>query len=1406
MPSILRSYSHFSLLSALPKVKNLVSKLKDLGYKSAVLTDEDSSSGFVEFYSACKENGLKHIFGTQLRLPNLSPDKTDSGFKGNSNYTKITILARDEIGRIQLNEIISKARLEFDQPKPYIPSSLLSQYFKISNPEIRIKKLVKTVENTEILNFQNTSLVDLNDLNSSINNSHLILGICGNDSEISGLIKKGNLSALKKTLLEYIDNFGVENIFCELLYPTFKYSINDTKIGNQALIKICDELGILYLASPAPRYLEPDDMEAFKAILGIRDGKRLSDIELDRDYFVPSIEQLYQIYDYCPEAVDNTDKISDQIQNSFETKAIADIFPYFEIPAGHNYAQSLLWETLIGFLFMFGPDKKSRSELRQIYPYESVESLRELILNLKVDTSKLFSYPADYWSKKEPKDYLARIDSELGIINGKGYPTYFLVVADFIQFARDSDIVVNTRGSGAGSLVAYLNGITIIDPLLYVIPFERFLNPMRPSTPDFDCDIADDRRDEIISYVTQKYGADKVCQIITFGTMLPRMVVRDVGRTLGVSYKKCDRIAKLIPLGKQGQKMSFDRAIEQSQELANVVNQDEDAQKIIEIARKLEGNHRHASVHAAGVIITPTKLTDFTALQWDSERHGVVCQVDMNSGEKAGMVKMDFLGIRNLSILGNAISLVESRHPTKIDLTNVNLRSKKAFELLAKGRTMGIFQLSGGGITKFLIDLVPSRVEDLMAMVALYRPGPMSNIPEYIKRKHNPAAIEYYVPQMEGWMKDSYGILVYQDDLLYTVIELAGYDWAEVDVFRKGVGKKIRSVIDSQHEKFVLGCQTHSGLTAERAEFLWSLMEPFAAYGFNKAHAASYGMVSYWTAYMKGEFTVEFMTTLMTEESNNLDKIAASIKECQELNIEVLAPDINESGDNFTIINEQQIRYGLGSVKNLGSDVIKYTILERQKHGEFTSFENFLERASKYNGFNKRSLEALIQAGCLDILIVKVILELKLFDKSQYLEYKTKNKYVLLRSFLLGNVESILEALAAFKHGSQVESDSLFGFDEGPKAQTIAYNTNIELLSKQQILSNEKEALGLFLTDNPMAEFLEVESRIQNLLGKTDIHLGLITKVKKIFTKSNNLMFGLQVMTPSDSFEAVIFPKNAMELSGRLEENKMFWIKGKISQPAAKKKEEVITSEAVVKTDENIKKLSDVEDGDFMPENPEMEGGVLEYEELPKILVDNLIDFNLGVAPLLSTEKDRERFESVLEKIQWSELFHSPELAQTLIPLKKSRGKMGDSSTANSNQSKQNNDPELESLEQTADLNLDISDNNFGFEIENQNTSFDHKYDSNEYDKQNIDKTEVDVENSNQNLEPMTSAVEIESGPEPKIIKIALSEGPQKLKNIKQILQENSILGLIPVQLEIEVAPNQWKRTKRVYFVDWSLV
>jgi DNA polymerase III subunit alpha len=647
---------------------------------------------------------------------------------------------------------------------------------------------------------------------------------------------------------------------------------------------------------------------------------------------------------------------------------------------GEDYSGRLVYDVYIGFLtrfvlpegYSFNEPEKLRDYWYSQYAYSQAPELIQFVKNCTPDTPSLIGYPPSYWEEVTVKDYMDRIELELDVINSKGYPSYFLVLADLMKFCRLNDIVTTTRGSAAGCIVGYLTAINTIDPLMYKIPFERFLNPMRPSAPDIDGDFADDKREQVIQYLTDKYGKANVTQIITFGTMKPRAAVRDVGRALAISYNKCDKLSKLIPTAPQGKPTTFEWAFATSEELKNAYDSDEEVRRIVDLAKIIEGNYRHASVHAAGVVITPGPASDYAPLQWDSDHKFVISQYNMNVGEKIGHVKMDILGIRNLAILGNSIEMAEKRHNTKINLQNIDLADKKAFELLSKGRTMGLFQLSGPAMTRFIVDMEPNRVQDLMAMVALYRPGPMANIADYIKRKKNPKLVKYITPEMESWMKDSYGILVYQDDLLYSVINLAGYDWAEADTFRKGVGKKIQSVLDSQHVRFVEGCVT-KGMETDKAEEIWDLFVPFAAYGFNKAHASSYGMVAYWTAYMKGEYTVEFMTALMSSESANLDKIAEAINECDELGIEVKPPDVNSSMYDYSIENDTTIRYGLNAIKQLGSDVIKHLIQTRTTTGKFIDLQDFLRRMSEFQGFNKRSLEALIWSGALDGLGGKAI-------------------------------------------------------------------------------------------------------------------------------------------------------------------------------------------------------------------------------------------------------------------------------------------------------------------------------------------------------------------------------------------------------------------------------------------------
>lgn len=936
---LLRSYSHYSLLSAVPKLPKLIATAKERGYTSLAITDEDTTSGLIEFYESCQKSQIKPILGVTLKITNLS--QSAGTYSRHQGFSKVALLAKNEQGYKNLLELVSLARTVKEQPSYHVDLTDLQAYYS-SQSDVNLNFFVVITE----------------------------------DHEFAEKIRSGRKDLAAKILQKYTEAIGASNVIVELLNVRFKDNQDEIKRINLEIAELCDKVGAYYKASPAPRYLDSEEAEPFQVVLAIKKQTKLYDIELERDFGLPSLQDLRAVFDYLPGATDFSDldaQIDIKIRTDYDKHASEAFFPHFELPEGQDYAGRLRYDTYIGLMSLFESSQKSRAEWRQIYTYELTDKLKEDCLNIVPDTSKLLGYPSDYWQKKNMKDYVDRIERELDVIISKGFPSYFLVIGDMMQYCRNNGIVINVRGSAAGCLVGYMVGIGILDPLVYDLPFERFLNPFRPSAPDVDSDFADDRRQEVIEYLVNKYGKDNVSQITTFGTMLPRAAVRDIGRVLGISYRKCDQLSKLIPIAPQGRKTTFQFAFDTSNEFKQVYERDEEAKRIIDIALKIEGNYRHSSVHAAGVIITPTKLTDYCALQWDSDHKFVACQYDMRIAEKVGLVKMDILGITNLSILGNAVQKAEERHQTKINLYNIDITDQKAFNLLAAGKTMGIFQLSGAVMTKYLVQLEPGKVQDLMAMVALYRPGAMANIPDYIKRKHDPRLVSYMVPEMQEWMSPSFGILVYQDDLLYMCIRLAGYDWGEVDTFRKGMGKKIKEVIDSQHEKFVEGCIKHSGLTREKAEEIWEVIVPFSAYGFNKAHSANYGMVAYWTAYMKANYPAEFMTALMSSEEGDMDKITSAINECVEMGIQVLPPDVNLSDHGYTIRDDKTIIYGLGSVKNLGADVIDHIIKERQKNGHYQDMEDFLDRVSEFPSFNKRSLEALIFSGALDLLGEKVL-------------------------------------------------------------------------------------------------------------------------------------------------------------------------------------------------------------------------------------------------------------------------------------------------------------------------------------------------------------------------------------------------------------------------------------------------
>lgn len=748
-------------------------------------------------------------------------------------------------------------------------------------------------------------------------------------------------------------------------------------------------------------------------------------------------------------------------------------------------------------------------------------------------------------------DVLERLDYELGIIKFKGYAAYFLVVEDLIRFARERNIYTNIRGSVAGSMTTYLLQITKIDPLEYQIPFERFLNPERPSAPDVDMDFADDRRDEVIEYARKRYGEDKVAQIGTFGTMLARGVVRDVARALGLPYGLGDAIAKQIPVGSQGFPMTLERALAESPDLAAMYKKDPQVKEVIDLGKVIEGCARHISVHAAGVVISPRPLIEYTPLQRDPKGGKIITQYDMYSvGEDGvGLTKFDFLGIRNLTILASAVELVKKTTGQDIDIEAIPLDDQKTYEMLTRGETEATFQLNGQGMTRFLKELKPSSIHDINAMVALYRPGPMQFIPQYIERKHKPSLIRYMDPAMEPILKQTYGILVYQDDLLIMANVLAGYTWGEVDKFRKAVGKKIPEEMAAQKEKFIDGCVKHSGWDRKKAERVWEWIEPFAAYGFNKAHSASYGRVAYQTAYMKANFPTQYMTAVLTAEAGNIDTVAIMVNECKRMGIMILPPDVNESFSDFTAIldggpeGKGAIRFGLSSIKNFGEGVGAAIIEERKNGGRFSTLSDFLRRVTDKN-LNKKSLESLIQCGALDSLAPAGG-----------------------RGQMLAHIERMLEYHKEHA-GANAAQDSLFSLMSDTGVAELVLPKADDVLNETK-LAWEKELLGLYVSGHPLDKYREkLASRSTNIEhtkqtlkpGMQCVVQGLIEVQKTILTKGGDQMSFLTIADLSGKIEVVIFPKLLAAHKDLLVADAVIAVKGRLSE---RNGERSIVAEAV---------------------------------------------------------------------------------------------------------------------------------------------------------------------------------------------------------------------------------------------------
>lgn len=902
--------------------------------------------------------------------------------------------------------------------------------------------------------------------------------------DVAQLLRAGDASGAAAALAECKDIFGATNVYLEITH-------HPKVAGHEALMKkivaLARESDTPFVAQHDVYYVEPSDRTATEIMRRIQQGGRGRNEEEDFSFI--SEERAIDLFADTPEAIDVSRTIADRCSISFELGKWT--FPAVPV----------------------SPKFTNHNEELRAGAYAGIEK-RGL---------------------EKSKELTDRLEYELTIIINKGFAVYYLIVADLIDFARREKIFTTTRGSAAGSLVAYLVGITNVNPLFYKLPFERFLNPERPKAPDIDMDIADNRRDDMINYTKQKYGEDHVAQIGTFGTMMARAAVRDVARALGHAYATGDRIAKLIPIGSQGFPMTIDRALEMEPDLKLLYDEDDDTREIIDLAKRIEGCVRHVGVHAAGVVVAPTPLVEWTPIQPDPKGTGkLITQYDMYSITDeyggVGLLKFDFLGIKNLAVLADAVARAKETCGIDIDIENIPLDDQKTFSMLARGETEGVFQLNGSGMTRWLKELRPSTIHDINAMVALYRPGPMETIPTYIARKHDAKLITYLDPRMQAYLDFSYGVLVYQDDVLLTAITLGGYSWLEADALRKAMGKKIPKVMRAEKEKLLKGFVEHGKLSEHLAEKLWELIEPFAAYGFNKAHAASYGKVAYQTAYMKANYPVEYLAALLTADSGNTDQISIYVDEAKRMGISVLPPDINESGADFTVTGKKReaIRFGLSSIKNFGEGISEAIIVERTQGGLFASLSDFLSRIDSKN-LNRKSLESLIKCGALDSL--------------------TEPQGD--RGTLLEHIEKLLsyhkEATAA------APQDSLFGALMKPPPIQIPKGKPVSLVDK---LGWEKELLGIYVSGHPLDahEALLKKSRFSIKKIKEEPQQGmllilpvLITASRSVLTKSGEKMAFLTLEDKTDSIEAVAFPRLFKEHSALLSPGACLLAKGKVT-------------------------------------------------------------------------------------------------------------------------------------------------------------------------------------------------------------------------------------------------------------------
>ena len=1063
----LHVHTEFSLLDGLSRIKELVARAKELGMDSLAITDHGVMYGVIDFYRACKAEGIRPILGCEVyTAPGSRFDK--EGTVSDERYHHLVLLAENNVGYSNLMKIVSKGFTEGFYYKPRVDHEVLREYHE--------------------------GIIAL---------SACLAG------EVPSLLRRGFYEEAKKSALELADIFGKDHFYLELQ----DHGIPEQKMVNQGLVRMHKETGLELVATNDIHYVLAEDWEAHDILLCIQTQKKVTDENRMRyeggQYYLKSEEEMRALFPYAPEAIENTQRIAGRCEVEIEFGHYK--LPKFDVPEGYT-----AWEYL------------------QKLCYEGLER----------------RYPGS------PKELQERLDYELKTIHDMGFVDYFLIVSDFIRYAKRNGIAVGPgRGSAAGSIVSYCLEITNIDPIKYNLLFERFLNPERLTMPDIDIDFCYERRQEVIDYVVRKYGKDRVVQIVTFGTMAAKGVLRDVGRALDMPYAQCDTIAKMVP---NELNITLDRALAMNPDFAAAYQEDKQIKYLVDMSKRLEGLARHSSMHAAGVVICNAPADDYVPLSRSSE-DTITTQFTMTTIEELGLLKMDFLGLRTLTVIQDAVRLIQKGYGAKaaageacpgfadgvLDMDRIDYADAKVYELLGSGKTEGIFQLESAGMKNFMKELKPQNIEDVIAGISLYRPGPMDFIPKYIKGKNEPDSVSYECKELEPILEPTHGCIVYQEQVMQIVRDLAGYSYGRSDLVRRAMSKKKASVMEKERQNFVYGNAEEGvpgciarGISESVANHIYDEMTDFAKYAFNKSHAAAYAVVAYQTAFLKCYYPVEFMAALMTSVIDNTGKVAEYIFNCRQLGIAILPPDINVGEASFSV-DHGAIRYGLTAIKGLGRPVIDELVREREQNGPYKSLKDLAERLSGKE-VNKRTMENFIKSGALDGLPGT----------------RKQKMYVYA---------ALIDQVAEERKQSVTGQMSLF--DMFAPEQKQEYDNNFPAVgeyAKEELLALEKEVMGIYISGHPLEMYEAAmrknvtkttadfqmdeetnECKVED--GRTEVIGGMITGKTLKTTKNNTMMAFLTVEDMLGAVEVIVFPRDYEKYKLMLNPDEKIYIRGKVS-------------------------------------------------------------------------------------------------------------------------------------------------------------------------------------------------------------------------------------------------------------------